>query len=155
MTLVACAIPYYRNWSGHLRALIWSYAALVFPAAGFLFGYVPGDRLGFGGREARRLMRDWGHNARTARYEPIGSEVDYETALAELEVELVTVNIDGDEMAPPNAVDFMFAKVPHARGVRLEAKLSERKPGTHMRWARDPEDVVRALSGWLDDVTRM
>lgn len=148
MVLVACAIPYYANWEGRSRAWI-RFAAVLFPVVGFVLGYVPGDRLGFGGIEARTLMRDWAHNARTARYEPIDSDVDYEAALRELEVELLTVNIDGDEMAPPNAVDFMFEKVPHARGVRIEAKLSEHKPGTHVRWARDAGDVVRAISGWV------
>jgi predicted alpha/beta hydrolase len=86
----------------------------------------------------------------TARYDLIGSNVDYEAALANLEVELVNINIDGDEMAPPNAVDFMFDKVPKARGVRLEATLSERRPGAHMRWARDPQDVVRRLAEWFE-----
>jgi predicted alpha/beta hydrolase len=93
MALVACAIPYYRNWNGRGRFLIRSYASLVFPAVGSVLGYVPGDRLGFGGKEARTLMRDWSHNAMTARYEPIGSDLDYEAALERLEVELVTVNI--------------------------------------------------------------
>jgi predicted alpha/beta hydrolase len=148
MILVACAIPYYQNWAGKNRAWI-RFASVLFPVVGFVLGYVPGDRLGLGGTEARTLMRDWAYNARTARYEPIGSDVDYERALRELEVELVTVNIDGDEMAPPNAVDFMFEKVPHARGLRIEAKLSEHKPGAHVRWARDAEDVVRAISGWI------
>jgi predicted alpha/beta hydrolase len=149
IALVACAIPYSENWSGRSRAFI-RFAAFTFPIAGALLGYVPGDRLGFGGKEARTLMRDWAHNAMTARYEPTGSSVDYEAALASLEVELVTVNVDGDEMAPPNAVDFMFDKVPRARGVRLEAKLSETKPGAHMRWARDPDGVVDCLAGWFD-----
>ena len=149
MALVACAIPYYRNWQGRPRGWI-RLAAVLFPVAGFLLGYVPGDRFGFGGKEARTLMRDWAHNARTARYEPIGSEVDYESALAELEVDLVTVNVDGDEMAPPGAVDFMFEKVPHARGDRIEARLSSDKPGKHVRWARDPDDVVRAVAGWIE-----
>ncbi len=149
MVLVACAIPYYRNWQGRNRAWI-RMAALLYPVVGSVLGYVPGDRLGFGGTEARTLMRDWAHNARTARYEPVGSEVDYEAALRELRVELVTVNVKDDEMAPPNAVDFMFEKVPHARGPRVEAKLTERKPGTHVRWARDPEDVVRAVATWLE-----
>lgn len=148
MALVACAIPYYRNWQGRSRALV-RFTAALFPAIGFLLGYVPGDRLGFGGTEARTLMRDWGHNAKTARYEPIGSEVDYEAALAQLEVELVTVNIDGDELAPPNAVDFTFAKLPHARGVRVQAKLSESRAGAHVRWARDCGEVVQAISDWI------
>lgn len=148
MVLVACAIPYYRNWQGRSRAFIQA-AASLFPIAGFLLGYVPGDRLGFGGTEARTLMRDWAHNAKTARYEPVGSDVDYEAALRTLEVDLLSVNIAGDEMAPPNAVDFMFEKVPGARGRRVEAELSERKPAAHMRWARDPSDVVRAIAPWI------
>ena len=153
MVFVACAIPYYRNWQGISRAWI-RLVAVLFPAVGFLLGYVPGDRLGFGGTEARTLMRDWAHNARTARYEPIGSGVDYESALENLRVELVTVNIDGDEMAPPNAVDFMFEKVPHAHGVRVEARLSEKKPGAHVRWARDADEVVRAVADWIPLKTR-
>jgi len=150
MALVACAIPYYRNWSGRARVFI-RIAASTFPIVGALLGYVPGDRLGFGGTEARTLMRDWAYNAKTANYRPVGSAVDYEAALDGLAVDLVTVNVAGDEMAPPNAVDFMFDKVPGARGVRLEAHLEERKPGAHMRWARDPGGVVRCLAGWLDD----
>ena len=149
MALVACAIPYVRNWRGRSRAFI-RFASFVFPIVGALLGYVPGDRLGFGGTEARTLMRDWSHNARTARYDLIGSDMDYEAALAKFEVELVTVNIDGDEMAPPNAVDFIFDKVPNARGVRLAAALSEQRPGAHMRWARDPQDVARCLAEWFE-----
>ncbi|MFW2390161.1 MAG: alpha/beta fold hydrolase [Polyangiales bacterium] len=148
MILVACAIPYFRNWQGRMRVMIQALAAL-FPVVGFVLGYVPGDRFGFGATEARTVMRDWSHNARTAKYEPIGSEVDYEAALHTLEVDLFTVGIDGDEMAPPNAVQFMFEKVPGARGSRVEAKLSERRPAAHMRWARDPSDVVQAISEWI------
>lgn len=147
MVLVACAIPYYRNWHGRSRTFI-RLATVLFPVAGLVLGYVPGDRLGFGGTEARTLMRDWTRNSRTARYELIGSDVDYEGRLADLEVELLTVNIDGDEMAPPNAVDFMFEKVPHAHGTRVQAKLSEKRAGAHVRWARDPADVVRAIIDW-------
>ena len=146
MWLVACAIPYYRNWFGVTRAWV-LFATLMFPVVGAVMGYVPGKRLGFGGAaEARTLMRDWSHNARTARYEPVGSHVDYEAALRELDAGLLTVNIAGDEMGPANAVDFTFEKVPKLRGTRVEAKLSEEKPGAHVRWARDCREVVQALS---------
>ncbi len=147
--LIACAIPYYRHWTGRDRAQI-RLASGLFPIIGFLLGYVPGKRFGLGGIEARTVMRDWCHNAATARYEPRGSDVDYEAALREVEVDFVTVNIEGDDMGPPNAVDFMFDKVPKARGVRIEAKLSERKPGAHFRWARDPGGVVDAVASWLE-----
>lgn len=150
MVFVACAIPYYQNWSGRRRTWI-RLATVVVPIWGFVLGCVPGDRFGFGGKEARTLMRDWAHNARTARYELTGSDVDYESALAELPVDLVTVNIDGDDMAPPNAVDFIFQKLPSAHGVRVEAKLAESRPGAHVRWARDADDVVRAVAGWIGE----
>ena len=154
MVHVACAIPYYRNWHGQSRRWI-RLATVLFPITGSLLGYVPGQRFGFGGTEARTLMRDWAHNARTASYEPIGSDVDYEAALAELEVELFSVHIEGDELAPLNAVDFTLEKVPGARGVRAGAKLSKpKKQGAHVRWARDSDDVVRAISGWLSSRLR-
>ncbi|MGB8331027.1 MAG: alpha/beta fold hydrolase [Polyangiales bacterium] len=148
LTLVACAIPYYRNWNGRMRLQIRVLMALL-PITGLLLGYVPGHRLGFGGTEARTLMKDWTHNAKTGLYELTGSEVDYEAALETLRVDLITVNVEGDEMAPPNAVDFTLEKLPRARGTRVQAKLSEHKPGAHLRWARDPDHVVRAISGWI------
>ena len=149
VVLVACAIPYYRNWDGSNRRWI-LLATRLFPILGFLLGYVPGKRFGFGGIEARTVMRDWSHNARTARYEPIGSAIDYESALRDVEIDFITVNIEGDDMGPPHAVDFMFGKIPKARGERVEAKLSERKPGAHVRWARDPGEVVQAIARWIE-----
>jgi predicted alpha/beta hydrolase len=150
-TLVACAIPYYRNWHGRLRRSV-RFAAWIFPIVGSLLGYVPGKRFGFGGeREARTLMLDWSHNARTARYEPIGSDIDYEAALQGVQLDLITVNIADDFMAPPNAVDFMFEKLPASNGKRVEARLSEPSRAAHMRWARDPVEVVAALSAWITE----
>lgn len=148
VVLVACAIPYYRHWNGSSRRQV-LLATRLFPVIGFLLGYVPGKRFGFGGIEARTVMLDWSHNAKTARYEPRGSSVDYEAALRNAELDFVTINIDGDDMGPPNAVDFMLEKLPKARGERIEAKLSESKPGAHFRWARDSDDVVLAIMGWM------
>lgn len=146
---VACAVPYYRNWHGTARQYI-RLATVLFPVAGAVLGYVPGKRLGFGGAiEARTLMRDWSHNARTARYEPRGSYVDYEEALRQAELDFVTVSVDTDAMAPPNAVEFMFEKLPKSRGTRVHAHLSEPHPAAHMRWARDPAEVVEAVSSWI------
>ena len=149
LILVACAIPYYRNWRGKHRYLVWV-ASRLFPVVGLVLGYVPGKRFGFGGTEASTVMRDWSHSAATARFVLQGSDVDYEAALQELEVEFVTVNIEGDELGPPQAVEFMFQKVPKARGRRIQASLSEPKPGAHFRWARDQGSVVRAIASWLE-----
>jgi predicted alpha/beta hydrolase len=149
LILVACAIPYYRSWRGKYRYLVWL-ASRLFPVVGFVLGYVPGKRIGFGGTEASAVMRDWSHSAASGGYALQGSVVDYEAALRELEVDFVTVNIEGDEMGPPQAVEFIFQKVPKARGRRIQASVSEPERGAHFRWARDPTDVVRAITGWLE-----
>jgi len=150
ITLVACAIPFYKAFEPPQR---WQVLLLtvLFPIAGAILGYVPGKRLGFGGTEARTLMRDWAHNARTGRYEPAGSGIDYERALGDVDTDLITVNIRGDEMGPVAAVEHMAGKVPNARSQRVEAGLSEPKPGAHFRWARDSAEVVAALTDWIEE----
>ena len=61
--LVGSGHPFWRGfagWSGHaLRVLLHA-----IPATTALWGYFPGQRLRFAGREAGRLMRDWAGTAR-------------------------------------------------------------------------------------------
>jgi hypothetical protein len=52
-------------------------------------------------------------------------------------------------MAPPNAVEFTFEKLPKSKGVRVHAHLSSPHPAAHMRWARDAAEVVEAVDAWV------
>ena len=56
MALVACAIPYFRNWHGRSRAWIRLAAAVIFPLAGFVLGYVPGAHVRWA-RDADDVVR--------------------------------------------------------------------------------------------------
>lgn len=56
--LAATASPWYRGFSGGMRWQVLLLLGLI-PALSGLLGYYPGTRVGFGGREARRLMADW------------------------------------------------------------------------------------------------
>ena len=49
-----------------------------------VLGYFPGGRVGFGGREAAGLMRDWSRVALSGQYRPDGSDIDYETSMRSL-----------------------------------------------------------------------
>lgn len=115
-----------------IRALLglaaWSRATL---------GYFPGRRLGFGGREASGVMQDWGHVARTGRYEPVGSKKDYEMAIATLKRPVLAINFAADTWAPAPA------------GKGLLDKL-QAQPGVHWCWsAADTKGVVLDHFSWL------
>ncbi len=68
---VACGNIHYRNWQGRRRMLTPS-AALAFNLLTALFGYLPGKAIGFGGHEARSLMRDWGRVAWSGNFDHLG-----------------------------------------------------------------------------------
>ena len=56
MVGVACGNIHYRHWRGRKR-LMTPTVALAFNLMTAVLGYLPGPRIGFGGHEARRLIR--------------------------------------------------------------------------------------------------
>jgi predicted alpha/beta hydrolase len=135
LVFMASSTPYWRAWGPKL--LVASYG---FPLVSTLVGHFPGEQLRFAGREARGVMRDWGHLARTGRL-VLGEE-----GLARVAVPVLAVSIEGDTLGVPAAVDALTAKLPaasvtreHLRGEGLD----------HFRWARATEVTVPLLLGWL------
>lgn len=135
LILVASSTPYWRNWGWRLHA-----AGYGFPLAARLLGHFPGARVGFAGREARGVMRDWGRLARTDRF-PMGDD-----RIADVEVPLLVVSVEGDRLGPPRAVEGLVARMPRATVTR--AHLDE-DGVDHMRWARRPASVVPIIVKWL------
>jgi predicted alpha/beta hydrolase len=58
-------------------------AGMFFYPLSRLLGYFPGRVIGFGGREARTVMKDWTHNLKTGSYKLTTSIFDYDSALKE------------------------------------------------------------------------
>lgn len=69
LLLVACGSVDFRGYPGGaaLRVLAGSQVAAATAA---LLGFFPGDRLGFGGRQPRGVIRDWARLARTGELRP-------------------------------------------------------------------------------------
>jgi predicted alpha/beta hydrolase len=108
-------------------------------------GYWPGHRLGFGGRQPRTLMSDWGYEARTGRYRLRGDRTDYEAALGSLAVPALIVAIAGDRMIPGRAVDHLAGRLPAHVGRATIDTVPD-----HFLWARrTPEKVVAGVEDWL------
>jgi predicted alpha/beta hydrolase len=115
-----------------------------------LFGYYPGDRIGFGGRAARGVIRDWSHQGRTGKFAPIGAPFDLEEKIATIEVRVLGVSVDRDSWAPVPAVERLLAKLPKARIERLHYAPDPSLPGrSHFSWAKDPDRLVAEIDRFV------
>jgi len=150
LVLIAAGTAYWRDWPAHQRRA----ARLGFFAvrtAARLLPFYPGTRLGFGGDQPRRLMRDWGRVTREGRYAPEGSDFDYESAARSLSLPVLSIGIGEDPIAPGSAREALLARLPRSAVTRVEIEgVREHTPWKrHFSWARRPEEAVGAIASWL------
>lgn len=149
--LIASCSVYYRGWPGMM-----AYATLLgtqlFGLISRGLGYFPGKKLGFGGTEAKTVMRDWSRQARTGKYIVSGSSFDYEAALAKLKIPVLAISIQGDTFAPREAIENLYQKY-HSSTPIHHHHLSPEEAGipklNHFNWARQPSGVVKLVQSWL------
>lgn len=153
VALVAAQSVYWRAYPGRDRLRVLAGTQLAAEIA-TLWGWWPGHRLGFGGRQPARLMRDWARLARSPRWRLRGTAVDDDRALRELALPVLAVSIDGDRDAPPSAVDRLCAHLP-AGAVRRH-HVHERDGGdelTHLNWThRAADPIAEHIAGWIGDL---
>jgi predicted alpha/beta hydrolase len=127
------------------------FATQFFALIAKLVGYFPGNRIGFGGREARGVMADWASQARWGKYRLGKSVDDVEAELAKLSLPVLGVSIENDIMAPPGALAHLTGKLANATVTRRHLAKSTAHPDAadHFRWAREPAFVMDALLPWL------
>ncbi|WP_051782171.1 MULTISPECIES: alpha/beta fold hydrolase [unclassified Streptomyces] len=117
-----------------------------------LWGYFPGHRLGFGGRQPARLIRDWARIARTGRFEPARADFDYTDALASVRLPVLAVSVAGDTLAPPTAVDRLCAALPSCTVQRWHYRPESGIRVDHVRWARHGGPVAARIRAWTDEL---
>lgn len=115
-----------------------------------LWGYLPGW-FPFAGREARRLVRDWGHEGLTGRYRVSHSTIDYEAALAGSTVPALFITFPGDWYVPGACASHLASKLrsAHVSERRIPAQSLGLSRTDHFRWAARPHEVVREVVEWL------
>lgn len=152
VTFAACSVDF-RGWNGTSALAILAFTQLARLTSDAM-GYYPGDRMRFGGRDARGVITDWSNQCRTGRYAARGLDEDLELALRRYEKRALLVNCAGDEWAPAAAVDRLRAKMPRATTERwvYERDGRNRNAGPskeHFAWARDPGPWAPAVVDWL------
>ena len=149
--------------SVHLPAYSWKLRfgvgslALLSSLMGPLLGYFPGGRVGFGGREAAGLMRDWSRVAITGRYRPDGSGIDYEGALRALTLPVLALTFTGDHWSPAPTAQALLRKLPGGSGVHWHWDPSQTRGVTidHYRWLKQPELVAPAVAQHICRTTQV
>jgi predicted alpha/beta hydrolase len=145
LILVAAPSVHWRGWDAPLSAGVLA-GTQAARAVAELLGYFPGRKLGFGGTEARGVIRDWARQARTGRYEPRGTSIGYERLLAELEAPVLAFSFEDDFLSPPRAVGNLLAKMPRARVTHVTLAGDGLD---HFRWVRNPDALVGMIREWL------
>jgi predicted alpha/beta hydrolase len=116
-----------------------------------VLGWFPGHLVGFGGRQPRTMIADWSHEGRVGRFVLAGSAVDHERDLAELDLPVLMLTLDGDTIVPRESSDHLGARLASARVETVHVDRSA--TGTafdHFRWARrTPGAVVDPVTCWL------
>ncbi|MGW0532880.1 alpha/beta hydrolase family protein [Streptomyces sp. NPDC003032] len=148
VALVATGSVWFRAY-GPLRAPGLLIGELLIAATATVLGRWPGTRLGFGGDQPKGVMRDWARQGRTGRYTAKGSTLDYEAALAALELPVLAVSVDHDTLAPASALDHLLGKVPRARLTRRH--YTEREAGgrlDHFAWTKAGGALAKQVAAW-------
>ena len=137
---VAAGHIHFRHWEGAGVAKV-LFAALLFPFLTLLFGYLPGQRVGFGGPQAKRLIREWARTIRTGRLPEISGPRRDPGCPA------LSIAYEGDFLAPMRSVNALAELV---NGTTT--KLPVNWPGPpHSSWTRYPDSTAGAIDAWLGE----
>jgi predicted alpha/beta hydrolase len=149
LVLVAASNPHFRAqppWTGAKILL----ATHVMAGVARLYGYWPGDRLRFMGRQPRLMLRDWARLARTGRLEFAGADGDAAAGLGRSELPVLSVSVAGDHLAPPSAVDRLVSAFPAGLVTRLHHQPASEVD--HVRWVRDSAWIAESVARWARSV---
>jgi len=149
--LVASGQPHWRAFPGPRALGVLAFMGCM-PLICAAVGHYPGHRLGFAGREAARLMRDWAHTGRTGGYRLSSLGWDAEAALREYKGPVRLIALAQDRLVPTGAISRLRDKTPSSdwRQVELDATDFCEQKADHFGWLKEPAPVVGALETLLD-----
>jgi predicted alpha/beta hydrolase len=143
LVLVASGTGHIRAWPWPGRWKVLSAVAAIALLSSVLPWY-PGRRLGFGGNQPRRFMRDWTRVALTGGY-----PLDPSEPVSALPV--LSVEIEGDRVAPSGSARELLRRFDPGWVIRstLAAKPFHGGWERHFAWAKEPAPAVEAIRAWM------
>ncbi|WP_020399323.1 alpha/beta hydrolase family protein [Kordiimonas gwangyangensis] len=145
---LACGFPYTRLYSRKAAGKIKTLCALI-PPVTFFCGFFPGDRVGFGGREYSRLMRDWRDWALHGTYD-YGNVTGVEDDIAAYKGRVLSIAFEDDFFASDLAVEYSHSRLKNAEVTAIKLGAAEQGEYLgHFNWARKPDGAVAAIVNWI------
>lgn len=151
VTMASCNV-HYQGWPRPARYRVLA-MAFVLRLLGAVLGYVPAAKLGFAGTEAKTVILDWSNNCMTGQYVLANDTTNYEAAMATLRKPILSISIEGDNLAPKLSVDKLVTKLKVAIVTRMHlvpAAIGLNRP-SHFGWAKRPASVVALISTWATE----
>jgi len=145
--LVASGAPYWRAWDGFDSFRIRFNTALCGVIAQVV-GYFPGNKVGFGGREAKTLIQQWAQCASTGKYD--FTDFPGEDMLTEPGPPVYAICLDGDTLAPEKAMRHVLDKM-DARQKHFEIWETPPHGGNHNRWPSEPQYVIERVGSFIEE----
>lgn len=147
--VAACGSAWIGGFSGRIRRQLQVLTRLI-PVLTTTLGYYPGNKVGFGGREARRLMHDWLQLAKHNRYAAAGLDEDLEAGIRRYVGPVLSLRMEDDDFAPEAAmaaVTDRFTSAHLTQQVLNAATLGDK--ADHFRWIRSPQAATSTVVSWL------
>lgn len=153
VAIIASGSNYWRG-SGAQWALAVGFAStLAAPIAVRAFGYWPGGRFKFGGRQPARLMRDWARLGRTGRFELEGESFDHEAALKDFTHPVLSIAVSGDTYVSEGAADNLLGKLVNAESIeRVYWKPEDKHQRGHFNWVRPGDWPAQRIHDWCESL---
>jgi len=147
---LACGFPYVGFYPGRTGLGV-RFLAHIVPFLTFLFGFYPGEMIGFGGREYKRLMLDWRYWALKGGYDFPG-RAGLEETVAKYNGPYLSVAFERDHFISEEALGYSRSRLTEASHTHV--CLTKEEQGDHLGhfdWAKEPTGVVRLVTAWIND----
>lgn len=149
LVAVGSGVPHWRLFPSPLRWWVGSFGH-VLPPLTRAFGHYPGHRLGFAGREAGQLMRDWAQTVRRGHYNGLrGLPEGLGARIAALDLPFLGLRLADDRLVPEASQRALIAATGSRRATeRLLDAEALGVPADHFAWMREPRAVAEAIAAW-------
>ena len=131
---------HFRNWQGAGAAKVF-FGAGLFSALTYLFGYLPGQHFGFGGPQARTLIREWAKVIFSGSFSHIAPDLNGTVSIPSL-----SIGYKKDNFAPEKSVSELAAILDS----EVEIMTADWPGNPHSSWIRNPVETTRLINRWLE-----
>jgi len=145
--LVASGSPYWRAFPAPNR--LWLPLAYRFlPWLARWRGALPGRLIGFGGNEARGVIRDWARSGLSGIYRAEGIAADMEAGMSRLRLQVRALVMADDWLGPVASLRFLLSKLPESQAeIDIVDASALAARADHFAWMKTPDVLAARLAG--------